>query len=270
MTHLRRPEPSPRFTRYVALGDSSTEGLEDPRPVGRHRGWADRLAAHVAQAQGAPLLYANLAVRGRKTQQLRTEQLAPALAMRPDLVSVFSGTNDIIRRGFDLAQVMDDLRHMHAQFRGIGATVVTITMPDLSAVAPFARRVTPRLEAFNDAVRALCAESGALLLDVARHPVAGDPRLWHEDRLHANSEGHRRIAAGLAHTLGLPGFDAGWADPLPPAGPASPWRRAADEVRWLTRYVAPWMLRRLLGTSSGDGVVAKRPALVPVEPSAGE
>lgn len=250
----------------MALGDSSTEGLEDPRPTGRHRGWADRLALHVANAQAAPLLYANLAVRGRKTQQLREEQLTPALAMEPDLVSIFSGTNDIMRSAFDLDRVMDDLRHMHLAFRARGATVVTITMPDLSAVAPMARRVAPRLDAFNAGVRALCAESGALLLDVARHPVAGDPRLWHEDRLHANSEGHRRIAAGLAQTLGLPGFDADWTEPLPPMSPPSAVMRATAELRWMGRYLFPWMLRRVTGRSSGDGVLPKHPSLTPLHP----
>lgn len=267
MSDQASPNAAPRrFQRYVAIGDSSTEGLEDPRPRGRHRGWADRLALHIAQAQGEPLLYANLAVRGRKTRHLREEQLAPALAMQPDLVSVFSGTNDIMRRDFDLERVMEDLRAMHEAFRATDATVLTITMPDLSEVAPLARRVAPRLERFNAQVRELCAASGALLLDVARYPAACDPRLWHEDRLHANSEGHRRIAAGLASVLGLPGFDEGWANPLPPRDPPPMLRRAGAELRWLGRYFFPWMLRRLTGRSSGDGIQPKRPRLLPLHP----
>jgi lysophospholipase L1-like esterase len=254
------------FTRYVALGDSSTEGLEDPGTEGRHRGWADRLALHVAQAQGQPLLYANLAVRGRKTRHLVDEQLAPALAMQPDLASVFAGTNDIIRSNFDLARVVADQRTLFTALRATGATVVTITMPDLSEVAPLAKRARPRLLAFNDAIRELCAETGVRLLDVARFPVAGDPRLWHEDRLHANAEGHRRIAAGLAGVLGLPGFDAAWMAPLPPLPPPAVGTRVAAELRWATRYLLPWMLRRLTRRSSGDRITPKRPTLEPIGP----
>lgn len=254
------------FTRYVALGDSSTEGLEDPGERGRHRGWADRLALHVAQAQGTPLLYANLAIRGRKTREVRAEQLAPALAMRPDLATVFAGTNDIIRSAYDHTQVLEDLRAMHVALRGIGATVLTITMPDLSELTPFAARARPRLLAFNAAVRSLCRETGSLLLDVAQFPEACDPRLWHEDRLHANAEGHRRIAAGLAATLGLPGFDGEWAEALPPRTQPRPWQRAAAEARWVATYLAPWLWRRLTGRSSGDGVSAKRPSLQPIGP----
>ncbi len=255
-----------KFTRYVALGDSSTEGLEDPGPDGRHRGWADRLALHVAQTQGEPLLYANLAVRGRKTRHLVEEQLQPALAMRPDLVTVFSGTNDIIRSNFNCEQVIEDMRTLHVALRGIGATVLTITMPDLGEVAPFAKRARPKLRAFNEGMRALCAETGVLLLDVDRFPVAGDPRLWHEDRLHANAEGHARIAAGLASVLGLPGFDEGWANQLPTRPNSSAIARAAAEAHWIAAYLAPWLLRRVLGRSSGAGIVAKRPELSPIGP----
>jgi lysophospholipase L1-like esterase len=252
------------YQRYVALGDSSTEGLEDPAPNG-HRGWADRFAEHVARAQDAPLLYANLAVRGRKTRQILEEQLEPALAMNPDLATVFSGTNDLIRRRFDLDAVMADLRTLHRALRAQGATVLTFTMPDLSKVTPFASRVAPRLDAFNEAVRALCAETGTLLLDVASHPLACDRRLWHDDRLHANAEGHRRIAAGLAHVLGLPGFEGAWTDALPAEDPSTALRRALGDARWVAAYLAPWVVRRLTGRSSGDRIRPKRPTLAPVD-----
>jgi len=254
------------FHRYVALGDSSTEGLEDPVPGARHRGWADRFAQHIVAAQREPLLYANLAVRGRRTRQVLDEQLPAALAMRPDIATVFSGTNDVMRSSFDLDAVSHDVRALQQALRGTGATVLTITMPDLSDVAPLARRVKPQLDAFNERVRAICAETGTLLLDVARFPSATDVRLWHEDRLHANSEGHRRIAAGLAHVMGLPGFDASWADSLPPLRTAPLPMRAAAELRWMTRHLLPWVLRRLTRRSSGDGILPKRPKLAPVTP----
>lgn len=254
------------YARYVAIGDSSTEGLEDPGTNGRHRGWADRLALHVAQAQAEPLLYANLAVRGRKTRQILDEQLAPAREMRPDLATVFAGTNDIIQPAYRLESVMADLRALHTGLRDTGATVLTITMPDLSEIAPFARRVRPRLLAFNDAVRSLCADTGVLLLDAAKFPVACDPRLWDADRLHANAEGHRRIGAGLAQVLGLPGFDARWAEPLPPLVPRNAASRAVAEVQWTAKYLLPWLVRRVLRRSSGRGITPKRPTLQPIQP----
>ena len=63
------------FRRYVAIGDSSTEGLEDPDGRGGYRGWADRLAQHIADGQDEPLEYANLAIRGMRMREIRIGQL---------------------------------------------------------------------------------------------------------------------------------------------------------------------------------------------------
>jgi len=254
------------FARYVALGDSSTEGLEDPGTNGRHRGWADRFAQHVARAQNTPLAYANLAVRGRKTRQVLDQQLEPALAMRPDLATLFAGTNDIIQKQVNIDAVLNDLRTMQLALRGAGATVLTITMPDISEIAPFAKKARPRLALFNAGVRALGAETGTLVLDVAADPTAVDKRYWHEDRLHANAEGHRLIAEGLAHTLGLPGYAQLGNAPLPPATPESSFAKTISELRWMQGYLLPWMVRHALGRSSGDGITPKHPQFTTVLP----
>ena len=249
------------FARYVAIGDSSTEGLDDPDGHGGYRGWANRLAAHVAAAQSGPLLYANLAVRGRTTKEVRKEQLAPALAMHPDLVTVFSGVNDLARRHCDVKAVAREMARMFAAFTETGATVLTITMPDLSDVAPVARLVRERLVSLNDKVREACVATGAQCVDLARVPVTSDLRLWSGDRLHANSEGHRRIAAALAQALGLAGHDGAWADPLPPEPAPSIVARLSDELRWTGEHLVPWLWRHARGISSGDGRSAKRPTL---------
>ncbi len=249
------------YARYVAIGDSSTEGLDDPDGRGGYRGWANRLAAHVASAQSGHLLYANLGVRGRKTREVRKEQLAPALAMHPDLVTVFSGVNDLARRNCNVAGVTRDMEQMFAAFTATGATVMTITMPDLSEVAPIARLVRTRLLELNDRVREACARTGARCVDLARVPVTSDLRLWSDDRLHANSNGHARIAAALAHTLELPGHDASWADPLSAAPAPSLVTRLSDELRWTGEHLVPWLWRHARGVSSGDGQSPKRPAL---------
>ncbi|HEX7808937.1 MAG TPA: GDSL-type esterase/lipase family protein, partial [Thermoanaerobaculia bacterium] len=86
-----------RYERYVAIGDSTSEGLDDPDGHGGYRGWANRLAERIAAQQGS-LLYANLAVRGRTTRQILDQQLALAVAMKPDLATVVAGTNDVLRR----------------------------------------------------------------------------------------------------------------------------------------------------------------------------
>jgi len=255
-THL----PPGGYRRYVALGDSSTEGLDDPYDGadGGYRGWADRLAEQV-DATWPGLEYANLAVRGRQAGQVEREQLPAALALQPDLVSVFAGLNDILRPRVDLAAVAGALTRMMTELRASGATVLTITVPDAGSVNPIARSLRGRVRWLNDAIRDAAARTGTLVCDVAAYPVAADPRMWSPDRLHANALGHERIAAGLAQTLVLPGSNDAWMTALP-AAPALGLRSVlAAELIWGRRYFMPWLGRRLRGASSGDSITAKRP-----------
>lgn len=251
------------YARYVALGDSSTEGLDDPDGAGGYRGWADRLAEQLADAN-PQLLYANLAVRGRLASQVRAEQLDRAVELRPDLATVFAGVNDLLRPGFDPAGVAADVEAMQRALVDVGATVLSFTMPDPSRVLPVAKRLRPRVDAFNAALRAAAERSGARVVDFGAHDVAGDPRLWSDDRLHANSAGHARVAAALADALGLPGSDATWAEPLPLPVRRRPHEVARAEAAWVRRHLAPWVARRVRGQSSGDGVTCKRAELAPV------
>jgi lysophospholipase L1-like esterase len=251
-----------RYERYVAIGDSTTEGLDDPDGRGGYIGWADRLAQHVAARQGG-LLYANLAVRGLRARGIRSSQLLPALALKPDLATVVVGMNDLIHPGFDQAQVIGELEAIMRPLRELGSTVLTFTLPDLTPVMPLARIVRERSKKLNDAFRETASRYGALLLDLALNPLTADPRLWAADRLHANSQGHERIGLALANTLGIT-KDESFNAPLPPLPPRSVLDAARVELSWAKNYLAPWLLRRARGHSSSDGVSAKRPALAPV------
>jgi lysophospholipase L1-like esterase len=251
------------YERYVAIGDSTVEGLDDPDGHGGYRGWANRLAERLAALEGH-LLYANLGVRGRTTREVRKEQLGPALAMRPDLAAVVSGTNDVLRRNFDVRAFGDDVRAMQSALVDQGADVLTFTLPDLTPVMPFARVLGSRVLSMNDAIREACTRSGAILCDLAAHAVASDPRVWSEDRLHANSDGHARIADALAYHLRLPGSSLAWSEPLPSRPPNTLTAMAGAELRWTARFLVPWLVRHAFGKSSGDGRGPKRPDLTPV------
>jgi lysophospholipase L1-like esterase len=257
------------FARYVAIGDSSTEGLDDPDGRGGYRGWADRLAGRVAAAQGPdrPLLYANFGIRGKKTHEILEQQLSEALALRPDLATLFTGTNDVVSRRFDAKAVGAGIETMLRALTGAGATVLTFTLPDLTPVLPLARPLGARVRALADETRRAASASGAILVDLAAHAVAVDPRLWSEDRIHANAEGHERISRALAHALNLPEYDASWAEPLPPRASNGSSDRSwlAAELRWWRRHLLPWIGLKLAGRSLGDGISPKRPALAPVE-----
>jgi lysophospholipase L1-like esterase len=250
------------WKRYVAIGDSQTEGLHDYDERGDPRGWADRLAARLAE--GDPdFRYANLAVRGRRTAAIRAEQLAAALALEPDLASVVAGVNDVVHPGADIAAVARDLEAMYAALRARDCTVVGCTFP-LPSVG-LARRLRPRLRRLNAAIRAAAARHAVLLVDFEPIVAASDLRLWSPDRIHLNPLGHERLAAAFAATLTGSDEDS-WKLPLPEEQPLSRSRAAAREAAWIARFMLPKVVRMARRRSSGDGRAAKRPALSAVEP----
>lgn len=250
------------FIRYVAIGDSLTEGIGDPGPAGGHRGWADRLAEILARSRPG-LAYGNLAVRGKTSRQIRTEQLGPALDLRPDLVTVTAGMNDVVRRRYDPEAVAANIEEMFGRLTASGARVATLTFPDLGKVSPVARRVRPRILALNARLRVVAARHNVDVLDLFPRPFTADPRLWSDDRLHASPAGHARVAAGMAHVLGVPGHDD-WSRPLPPGTPVPALRALGGDLRWAVDHVGPWVWRRLRGHVPGDGFTAKRPVPRPV------
>lgn len=256
--------PSGEYVRYVALGDSQTEGLGDGDDTVGLRGFADRLAERLA-AVNPGLRYANLAVRGRTAGQIRAEQLGAALDLRPDVATVVAGVNDLLRPRFDAVEVTGHLEAMFAALTQAGTQVVTLTFPDVGKIAPLARPIRSRVFDLNAGIRAAAARHGVAVAETGRHPVTTDPRLWTADRLHASPLGHDRIAAALAQAIRLPGSDDAWTLPLPPRDGPARWQAAGAELRWAASYLGPWLGRRLRGRSSGDDRTAKRPHLLPVD-----
>jgi lysophospholipase L1-like esterase len=259
-----------RISSFVALGDSFTEGLHDELDgVGRHRGWADRVAAGLA-VRNPGLRYANLAVRGRLLDEVVAEQIPAALECGAELVSFHAGPNDVLRPGADLPALAHRYDRAVATLRAAGREVLLFTVLERAGgKGRLADLLASRFAAFNAAVRATAERHGAVLVDVGDVTALHDPRMWHADRLHLAPAGHVRITAAVLEALGVddPGLLGGpagwWREPLPEAELRRIDAVGAD-VQWAARYLAPWIVRRVRGVSSGDGVACKQPALIEV------
>jgi lysophospholipase L1-like esterase len=251
------------WTRYIALGDSFTEGLGDPDPrdPGSWRGWADRVAARLAVHTDG-FTYANLAIRGRLLDQIIEEQLPPALALGPDLVSLSGGGNDLLRPGTDVDALADRAEQAVRRLRAAGADVLLFTGVD-PVGSPVIRRTRGRVAVFNEHIRGIAARHGAYVVDQWAMSVLRDWRMWSVDRLHMSPAGHRRVALATLEALGVP-VEEDWREELPPLPELSPGARRLADLRWAGGFLVPWVGRRLRGRSSGDHVIAKRATLSPL------
>jgi len=265
---------APRWTRYVAVGDSFTEGLNDTEPVDhpavgtpdRYSGWADRLAALLAadaRAAGGDLRYANLAVRGRLLDDIAGPQVDDALALGPDLVSIVGGGNDILRLRADVDALSARLEDAVARIRATGADVLLCTPVD-PRDAPVIRRTRGRAATFAAHLGTIARTHGAHLTDLWGMRVLRDGRLWSGDRIHLTSEGHARVAAEAYATLsGTTDLaDAPWREPLGAEHPPFDLGLRANAA-WAREHAGPWVRRRVRGRSSGDTVLPKRPGFDP-------
>jgi Lysophospholipase L1 and related esterases len=245
------------WSRFVAVGDSFTEGIGDPDPTspGGNRGWADRVA-EVLSEKTEDFAYANLAVRGRLLQRIMDEQIEPALALRPDLVTISAGGNDIIRPNTDPDDIASRLETAVVRLGSDGATVVLFNGPDIG-MTPVLRRVRGKVAIYNENLRAVAQRHDAIIADMWALSELQDTRMWAPDRLHFSPIGHGVIARMVLETLNVE-------NDLQPYSPepltAIPWRQArVEDIGWARDYLLPWVLRRVRHQSSGDGISAKRP-----------
>lgn len=243
---------------FIALGDSFTEGLVDDIGLdGRYIGWADRVAAVLAQ-RVPEFRYANLAIRGRLTQEVTDEQVPAALAMRAELVSFAAGVNDALRRDYDVNRAATAVENGVRELRASGADVLLYAFGDPARRSMLMGRIRGRLDAYNSAVLAIAAEYDCYLVNFWGVAAFDEDGYWGADRLHLSPSGHRLAARCALQALGV--GDASWRTPAP-ITPVPVLGRAVGHARWFQGHLTPWVARRLRGESSGYKIVAKRPML---------
>ena len=251
-----------RFNRFIALGDSMTEGMQDEIVNGKYRGWADRVADVMADNY-ENFTYANLAVRGKLVGQVHREQVPVALGMvngPSTVISFHAGANDVIRPKYDPVKTIDTYNNAVDDIIKSGATLMLFcVLEDTGKRNKTAQIWQERFNVFNDNVRKKANSVGAILFDPNQDEFWKDSRFIHEDRLHLNTEGHRRVAQAVLARLNLP-HDPDWRKPLPPATPLSMKEKTQVNFHWFGAYAVPWMIRRARRRSSGDGRIAKYPA----------
>ncbi|MCS5721883.1 SGNH/GDSL hydrolase family protein [Herbiconiux sp. CPCC 203407] len=257
---MTQPHP---WRRYVALGDSFTEGIGDPEPEspGGYRGWADRVAETLAVTADGEFSYANLAIRGRLLQQILDEQVEPALELKPDLITISAGGNDVIRPGTDPDDIAARFEVGIRRLRRDDATVVIFTGVDTN-FTPVFRSIRGKVAIFNEHLRVIADRYDCVVADQWGLKEIQDTRLWSPDRLHLNAKGHHEVARLVLRSLNVDNdLQPGEPEPLP----RTSWRHArSEDLVWARMHFVPWVLRRITHRSSGDNVLPKRPLAEPI------
>ncbi|MFI9011026.1 SGNH/GDSL hydrolase family protein [Actinosynnema sp. NPDC053489] len=247
--------------RYVAIGDSFTEGVGDERPDGTPRGWADLVAEGMAAALGETVRYANLAVRGRLLEPIATTQLDKALALSPapTMLTFNGGGNDMMRPGIDVERLVGLTERVILRCLAADVRLVLLSGADPSQRLPFGRMIHRRGEVLTARIAELAARHDILLVDAFNDVESRRAEYWSPDRLHLNAAGHRRVASLVLKALG----HTAEAHAVAP-GPVAR-RSLRVETRYYREHVLPWVNRRIRGISSGDDATGKHPDWVPVE-----
>lgn len=188
--------------RFAVLGDSFTAGAGDPPEVT----WPDRVARWLRAAY-SPLSYENFAFDGATSEDV-LEQVDSALELRPDLVTVFCGANDVLKsvrpdvEGYSvrLTAILDQLRGGLPR-----AAILTATSPEYWRFADLRPRTQKRLNSgitrLNEATRSIARDRSVEYIDAARHPLLDQRENFAPDGFHPSPKGHARAAIVIAQTV---------------------------------------------------------------------
>jgi lysophospholipase L1-like esterase len=183
------------------MGDSFAAGVGDPSQGYAPVSWPQRIAA--ALGSGNPGFgYLNTGVVGKRTAEVRAEQLDQVLVFKPDLVNVAAGGNDLFDAEPDLDAVEADLEAMYTALRGQGADIFTFTVTNVFESVPELSVFRDRTIALNDRIRAVAQRHDAVLIEMWSHPVRLRPNLMSADGIHFAMEGHAALAAEIVKALG--------------------------------------------------------------------
>jgi lysophospholipase L1-like esterase len=194
-----RPPAAPR--RLVALGDSTTAGTPGFRspveaPPEGEGDVSSQYAYWLMRAHPEWRVF-NRGVNGERSDEIRARFDRDVLGLRPDLVVLVAGVNDIYQ-GRSPEEVVRELEAMYEAARAASLPVVAGTILPYDSATPAANA---RMRLVNDWIRAYAAAQPHVAVCDTRAAVAApghpDRLAATPDGLHPTPEGYRRMANAL-------------------------------------------------------------------------
>ncbi len=187
---------------YLALGDSTGVGVG-----AKSGGYPDRLLARLRSLRPAARLL-NLCSSGATTLDVLQEQVPDALSVRPALITLGIGINDVSHDEIEEA-FTNNLEEIAVRLSRLSAPVVISNIPDL-ACAPAVRALAParfferRIEVFNRHIEATAARHGFAYVDLfalSRQALGERPDYFSPDGFHPSDSGYEAWAEVLWPTV---------------------------------------------------------------------
>jgi acyl-CoA thioesterase-1 len=184
--------------RYLALGDSYTIGTGASGPS---HSWPAIIGRRLAEHTGRQLELSNPAINGFTTQDLIDDELPQVRRLKPDLVTILIGVNDLVRERTPveyraaLARIYDEV----GKEKTPDGRVFAVSIPNWSVV-PAAREygdpehIRDLTDAFNDVANEEATKRGFGWIDITAASISGlgTPGWISSDGLHP---GDRQYAA---------------------------------------------------------------------------
>lgn len=179
-------------TKFLALGDSITEGRCGPKP-NMCPPWTLRLdellrGRYTRQA----FVVTNRGISGERAPAGEDRLLSELNAYNPEVLLLMEGTNDLTAIPPDAAEALESLEDMIDLAKGRGITVFLATIAPIAPGGPNSA-VIPLVAPFNASIRTLAARKGVPLVDVYSALNADIARYYVGDDLHPTGEGLRLI-----------------------------------------------------------------------------
>ncbi|HFJ9516749.1 TPA: SGNH/GDSL hydrolase family protein [Bacillus tropicus] len=189
------------WKRFVAIGDSFTEGIGDEVEGIALKSWVD----HFVELCAFDIEYANFAKRGLVTNEIRSQQLEKALTFKPDLVSLIAGANDVLKGRWNHQAYKNDMEFMIDKLSKTDADIIIANLPDFTVRLPFSsekkQMLKEQLLEANEVILSLSREYKLHYVDFWNNHLVNDNMLWSTDFIHPNSKGYVKVAELIFNSL---------------------------------------------------------------------
>jgi lysophospholipase L1-like esterase len=176
---------------YAALGDSTGAGVG-----AREGGYVARLFRRIEKERPSSKL-TNLCISGATSSDVLHEQVGPAIAAGPTLVTIGIGINDVSRGVTEQAfakNLEETIMRLKSQ---TNASIVVTNLPDVS-LAPIVpgslrEQLHTKLLSFNEQIKEIANRHGLILVDVygdTHEMIAGHPEFFSFDGFHPSDAGY--------------------------------------------------------------------------------